>query len=52
VAEAAQSPKTGEITLKRHGKIPPKRLKIAEFKKMPRTIFRDCVKKSRSRGIF
>jgi hypothetical protein len=61
MVEVAQSPKTGEITVKRHGfgenhrKNTPKTAPNRQISKCPKTFFRDCVKiikKSRSRAIF
>jgi hypothetical protein len=58
MVEVAQSLKTGEITVKRHGfgenhrKNAPKTAPNGQIPKRPKTIFRDCVKKSRSRAIF
>jgi hypothetical protein len=57
MVEAAQSPKTGGIIVKRHGfgenhhKNAPKTAPNGQISKRTKTIFRDCAKKSRSRAI-
>jgi hypothetical protein len=56
--EVAQSPKTGEITVKMHGfgenhrKNSPKTALNGQILKRTKTIFGDYAKKSRSRAIF
>jgi hypothetical protein len=58
MVEVAQSPKTEEITVKRHGfggnhrKNAPKTASNGHISKRTKIFFRDCVKKSQSRAIF
>jgi hypothetical protein len=50
MVEVAQPPKTGGIAVQRHGFGENHRKNTPKISKRTKTIFRDCVKKSRSRG--